>query len=78
MVRLVVKKGDQPQFLLDLPVDVPVKELISIACEIYNYRLKVFRIADQLNDLAEHGVCLPPNMQVGTDCILIWRFLGTY
>ncbi len=65
MVKLVIKKGDQPQFLLELPVVTPVKDLLNQACEIYNYRLKVFRIADQLNDLAEHGVCLPPNMQVG-------------
>ncbi|VDM35507.1 unnamed protein product [Hydatigera taeniaeformis] len=40
-----------------------IKDLIESVCEIYNYRLKVFRIADQISELAEHGVSLPPNMQ---------------
>ncbi|VDL88922.1 unnamed protein product [Schistocephalus solidus] len=64
MVNIVVKRGDQPQFLLETPVKTPIKELIETTCEIYNYRLKVFRIADHLKELADHGVSLPPNMQV--------------
>lgn len=65
MVQLVVKKGDQPQFLLETPAATKIKSLIENVCEIYNFRLKVFRIADQLSELADHGVSLPPNMQVG-------------
>lgn len=64
MVRVVIKKGDQAQFLLEAPASTDIKALIEIVCEIYNYRLKVFRIAEQLSELAEHGVSLPPNMQV--------------
>ncbi|KAL7054679.1 hypothetical protein AAHC03_020691 [Spirometra sp. Aus1] len=67
MVNIVIKKGDQPQFLLETHVKTPIKELIDTACEIYNYRLKVFRIADHLKELADHGVTLPPNMQGLTD-----------
>ncbi|VUZ46638.1 unnamed protein product [Hymenolepis diminuta] len=67
MVRLVVKKGDQPQFLLETPAATKIKSLIENVCEIYNFRLKVFRIADQLSELADHGVSLPPNMQGLTD-----------
>uniref|UniRef100_A0A5K3EJ78 UPF0769 protein C21orf59 homolog n=1 Tax=Mesocestoides corti TaxID=53468 RepID=A0A5K3EJ78_MESCO len=67
MVFITIKKGDQPQFLLELPVSEEVKTLVDLACEVYNYRLKVFRIADQLTELAEHGVSLPPNMQGLTD-----------
>lgn len=64
MVRLVIKKGDQPQFLLETPASIEIKSLIETVCEIYNLRLKVFRISDQLSELADHGVSLPPNMQV--------------
>ncbi|VDO00576.1 unnamed protein product [Rodentolepis nana] len=67
MVRLVVKKGDQPQFLLDTPAATGTRSLIETICEIYNFRLKVFRIADYLSELADHGVSLPPNMQGLTD-----------
>ncbi|CDS43316.1 EF HAND 1 calcium binding site [Echinococcus multilocularis] len=67
MVRVVVKRGDQAQFLIEVPASIDVKALIENVCEIYNYRLKVFRIADQLSELAEHGVSLPPNMQGLTD-----------
>ena len=64
MVQIVIKKGDQVQFLLETLVSTEIKCLIENVCEIYNFRLKIFRIADQLKELAEHGVSLPPNMQV--------------
>ncbi|WAR07671.1 CF298-like protein [Mya arenaria] len=43
MVRLVIKKGDEAQFLYETTVDT------------------------KIDDLAEHGITLPPNMQGLTD-----------
>lgn len=64
MVHIVIKKGDQTQFLFETSASTEIKCLIEDVCEIYNFRLKIFRITDQLSELAEHGVSLPPNMQV--------------
>ncbi|XP_072254300.1 cilia- and flagella-associated protein 298 [Pyxicephalus adspersus] len=67
MVRLHVKHGDETQFLFDTTVSVPVDELVKQVAAIYNGRLKVNRICAEMEELAEHGITLPPNMQGLTD-----------
>ncbi|XP_018610698.1 cilia- and flagella-associated protein 298 [Scleropages formosus] len=63
MVRLHVKRGDESQFVFDSAVDVSLDALIHQVADIYNGRLKVDRICSEIQELAEHGITLPPNMQ---------------
>lgn len=44
MVKLVVKKGDEAQFLYETTVDAPVDDTLAEICAIYNGRLKVQRL----------------------------------
>ncbi|KAM4701376.1 cilia- and flagella-associated protein 298-A isoform 1-T1 [Discoglossus pictus] len=67
MVRLHVKRGEESQFLFDTTVNVPVDELVKEISAIYNGRLKVDRIISEMQELAEHGITMPPNMQGLTD-----------
>ncbi|XP_033865219.1 cilia- and flagella-associated protein 298-like [Acipenser ruthenus] len=67
MVQLHVKRGDESQFLFTTTVDVPVEELTKQVTAVYNGMLKVDRICSEMEELAEHGVTLPPNMQGLTD-----------
>jgi len=67
MVRLLIKSGEQPQFLFETSVETLVEEAIEKITEIYNGRLKVERICGELEQLADHGITLPPNMQGLTD-----------
>lgn len=67
MVRLHVKHGDESQFLFDTTINVSVEELTKQVASIYNGRLKLSRICSEIEELAEHGVTLPPNMQGLTD-----------
>jgi len=63
MVKILVKSGEQVQFLYDTSVETLVDDVIEGATEIYNGRLKVERICGELEQLADHGITLPPNMQ---------------
>ncbi|KAL4608580.1 hypothetical protein GN956_G24745 [Arapaima gigas] len=63
MVRLHVKRGDESQFVADAAVEVELDALIRQVALIYNGRLKVDRICSEIEELAEHGITLPPNMQ---------------
>ncbi|KAL4233668.1 hypothetical protein ACF0H5_008350 [Mactra antiquata] len=67
MVKLVIKKGDEAQFLYETTVDTSVDDALSEVCAIYNGRLKVQRLCAEIEDLAQHGITLPPNMQGLTD-----------
>ncbi|XP_062510350.1 cilia- and flagella-associated protein 298-like [Corticium candelabrum] len=67
MVILHIKKGDESQFLFKATVKTPLDELIPKLVRIYNGRLKLERICSEMESLAEHGICLPPNMQGLTD-----------
>jgi len=62
-VRLLIKSGEQPQFLFESSVETPVEEAVDQIVDIYNARLKVDRICSEFGELADHGVSLPPNMQ---------------
>ncbi|XP_038622147.1 cilia- and flagella-associated protein 298 [Tachyglossus aculeatus] len=67
MVQLRVKRGDENQFLLEASGSIPVEELTVQVTRIYNGRLKVQRLCSEMEELAEHGIFLPPNMQGLTD-----------
>ena len=52
MVKLSIKKGDEPQFLYETTVDTVVDEVLADVAAIYNGRLKVQRICSgKLNPL---------------------------
>ncbi|XP_041354233.1 cilia- and flagella-associated protein 298-A-like [Gigantopelta aegis] len=63
MVKLHIKKGDESQFLYETTVDAPVDGVTEEVATIYNGRLKVQRICAEMDELAKHGITLPPNMQ---------------
>ncbi|XP_014204651.2 G-protein coupled receptor 39 [Copidosoma floridanum] len=67
MVRLHVKRQTESLFLYDTSVEAKVDEIIQEVTAIHNGRLKVSRLCYDLEDLAEHGTMLPPNMQGLTD-----------
>ncbi|XP_046955824.1 cilia- and flagella-associated protein 298 isoform X2 [Prionailurus viverrinus] len=67
MVLLHVKRGDESQFLLQAPGSTELEELTVQVTRVYNARLKVQRVCSEMEELAEHGIFLPPNMQGLTD-----------
>ncbi|XP_039250425.2 cilia- and flagella-associated protein 298-like [Styela clava] len=67
MVRIHIKHGDESQFLYETAVAVDIEELLSKLIYIYNARLKIDRICQEMEFLAKHGTTLPPNMQGLTD-----------
>lgn len=62
MVRLHVKKGDEDLFLYDVPAETAVSTVTKDLTEIQNARLKIGRMAAEMENLANHGIHLPPNM----------------
>ncbi|RLU24429.1 hypothetical protein DMN91_002518 [Ooceraea biroi] len=67
MVRMHVKKGDESQFLYDTHVEANVNDVIRDIVIIYNGRLKISRICYEMEELAKHGVMLPPDIMGLTD-----------
>ncbi|KAL5011036.1 hypothetical protein ScPMuIL_013341 [Solemya velum] len=67
MVKLHIKKDNDSHFLYETTVQIPVEDLMTDVCAIYNGRLKVQRLCAEVEELAEHGITLPPNMQGLTD-----------
>ncbi|KAJ1531943.1 hypothetical protein ONE63_000583 [Megalurothrips usitatus] len=67
MVQLHVKKGDESQFLYVVPVDSTIEDVITEITIIYNGRLKVSRVCMEMEELANHGPMLPPNIMGLTD-----------
>ncbi|XP_078617822.1 cilia- and flagella-associated protein 298-like [Branchiostoma floridae x Branchiostoma japonicum] len=67
MVVLHVKKGEESQFLYETTVAAALDDVIREVTAIYNGRLKVERICAEMEELADHGVTLPGNMQGLTD-----------
>jgi len=63
MVKILIKSGEQAQFLYETSVETPMEDVTEGVTEIYNGRLKVDRICGELEQLADHGITLPPNMQ---------------
>lgn len=63
MVKLSIKKGDEPQFLFETTVNANVEEELKVICNIYNGRLKIERLCAEIEYLSKAGITLPPNMQ---------------
>ncbi|XP_043225865.1 cilia- and flagella-associated protein 298-like isoform X2 [Amphibalanus amphitrite] len=62
MVRLVIKRGDDEQFLYETSTSEKLDDTISNICTIFNGRLKVLRLVSEFSELAQHGIALPPEM----------------
>lgn len=67
MVKLHVKKGDDSQFLYETTVLNSVEDDLKVILNIYNGRLKVDRLCNEIEYLSNAGITLPPNMQGLTD-----------
>lgn len=67
MVRLQLKRGNQNQFIYVAPHTVTVHQLSADITAIFNGRLKVGRIAAEMEELAKHGPMLPPDIVGLTD-----------
>ncbi|KAI6645893.1 hypothetical protein LOD99_13151 [Oopsacas minuta] len=67
MVKLHVKQGETSLFLYETKCSVSVQELLKEIIELHNLRLKVDRLCDEVINMADHGVALPPHMQGLTD-----------
>lgn len=63
MVLLTVKHGTEVQFLYNTTVKAEIVKLKEELRKIYNGRLKVERLATEMEQLAQFGTMLPDNMQ---------------
>jgi len=63
MVLITIKSGNDPQFLFDIPAKTEIEKVREQVRLIYNARLKVERIATEIDQLAQYGTILPENMQ---------------
>lgn len=62
MVLLHVKHGDESQFLYETSTSTPIATLIDELLNVYNGRLKIYRIIAEMEELEKHGTLLPPDM----------------
>ncbi|KAK3871663.1 hypothetical protein Pcinc_023221 [Petrolisthes cinctipes] len=62
MVLLHVKRGDEGLFLVQASVGDPVEDVLGNTVTLHNGRLKVHRICQGMEQLADHGYTLPPEM----------------
>lgn len=67
MVRLQLKRGNQNQFIYVAPHTATINQLSADITAIFNGRLKVGRIAAEMEELAKHGPMLPPDIVGLTD-----------
>ena len=63
MVLITVKSGTEAQFMFECPAVTPITDCRDKIRDIYNARLKVERIATEIDQLAQYGTILPENMQ---------------
>ena len=63
MVLLTVKHGTEMQFLYSTSAKIEIVKLKEELRKIYNGRLKIERIATEMEQLAQFGTILPDNMQ---------------
>lgn len=63
MVILHVKKGDSNLFLYETTLKKVISEVKTDLVSIHNGRLNIERLCYEIDQLAKHGVCLPPKMQ---------------
>lgn len=63
MVKLHLKQGDESLFLYETTCQAELSELIPQIARIQNGRLKIQRLFHEMEELAKHGITLPPTMQ---------------
>jgi len=63
MVILTVKHATEVQFLFNVPIKTEVSKVKEELRKIYNARLKVERLATEIDQLSQFGTMLPENMQ---------------
>lgn len=63
MVKLHIKQGEESLFLFETTCQGELSELIPQLVRIQNGRLKIERLFYEMEELAKHGITLPPNMQ---------------
>lgn len=62
MVLLHIKRGMESQFLYETTTSLRIAELVSEVVRIYNGRLKINRVASEIEELAKHGPMFPPDI----------------
>lgn len=62
MVLLHIKRGETSQFLFETTVSVDVNKLTQEIVAIYNGRLKIRRVCAEMEELANYGCLMPPEM----------------
>uniref|UniRef100_A0A8D8WXL1 UPF0769 protein C21orf59 homolog n=1 Tax=Cacopsylla melanoneura TaxID=428564 RepID=A0A8D8WXL1_9HEMI len=67
MVILHIKHGDESHFLYETTTSTSINQLMGEVLNIYNGRLKVYRVIGEMEELAKHGTLLPPDMMGLTD-----------
>lgn len=67
MVLLHIKRGEESQFLFETKLDTKIEKLQHEILTIFNGRLKIHRLCSEIEELANHGTALPPNMVGLTD-----------
>lgn len=67
MVLLHIKRGNESQFLYETSVKTPISVLNKEIVSIYNGRLKIGRICSEMDELANYGPMLPPEIIGLTD-----------
>ena len=63
MVIITVKSGAEAQFLFETPAQTSIEDCRDKIRDIYNARLKVERVATEIDQLGQYGTILPDNMQ---------------
>lgn len=74
MVILTVKHATEVQFLFNVPIKTEVSKVKEELRKIYNARLKVERLATEIDQLSQFGTMLPENMQ---GLIILNKFLDS-
>lgn len=67
MVLLHIKRGNESQFLYEIPSSIKISQLNQEIVSIYNGRLKVKRICSEMEELAKHGPMFCPEIIGLTD-----------
>lgn len=59
MVKLHMKRGETSLFIYETTTDVPVEQLVKEVTAIHADILKIGRLSDEVNELANHGIAKP-------------------
>lgn len=62
MVLLVIKRGNEPQYLFQTTLEVRIEALLQETVAIFNGRLKVQRICSEIEELANYGPMHKPEI----------------